>query len=194
MPAPCGATARYFGPSLLGPNQLLTLGNFVVMLSKFAMVENLPPLTNSAQRAILRQFRLAYGVIVIFFAGVAIGAVAWHWSLPKAYATDFPFRRAALILLGAAVMVNGLSGFIQDRYLQRLLRQPDIASRFSVGKFTLRFYGYNLAVAVAFSILGFYPWMVTIFFFAHYPILFWLLPYHLPMGLILGQMVKQQLR
>jgi hypothetical protein len=157
------------------------------------MVENLPPLTNQAQRVILQQFRLAYGVLVIFFAGVAILAVAWHWSLPKDYATGFPFRRAALILLGAAVMVNGLSFFIQDLYLQGLLRQPDIASQFSVWKFALRFYGYNLAVAVAFSVLGFYPWIVLVFFFAHYPIVFWLLPYHLPLGLILGRLIQRQL-
>jgi hypothetical protein len=57
----------------------------------------------------LQQFRTTYGLLVICFAGLCILAVAWHWSLPKSYATGFPFRRAALMLLGAVVMLNGLS-------------------------------------------------------------------------------------
>jgi hypothetical protein len=164
-----------------------------VLMPPLLLMEHLPPLTTQAQNAILRQFRVAYGVLVIFFVGAAIVAVAWHWSLPKDYASGFPFRRAALILLGAAVMVNGLSFFIQGRYLQGLLKQPDIASQFSVWKFALRFYGYNLAIAVAFSILGFYPLILVVFFFAQYPIIFWLLPYHLPLGFILGWMIQRQL-
>lgn len=153
----------------------------------------LPPLTPLAQMAILRQFRTAYGILIVFFAGLSIVLVAWHWSLPKAYSTGFAFGRAAFLLLGAAILLNGLSFFVQHRYVQGMLQRPEIAAEFSVLGFALKFYGVNLAIAVVLSVLGFYPWLWLVFFFVHYPIAFWLLPYHLPMGLLLGWMIQRQL-
>jgi len=149
-------------------------------------------LSAARRQTIQRQFRGAYGLLVVSFSTIAIAAVAWHWSLPKSYALGLPFGQAALILLGAAILINGLSFLIQDRYVRRLLRQPNITTQFSPLKFALRFYGYNLAVAIAFSLLGFYPWLVLVFFFAHYPIIFWLLPYHLLMGGVLGGWLQRQ--
>ena len=55
------------------------------------MSENLPPLTVQTQQAILAQFRVAYGWLIILFAGIVIVALAWHCSLPKSYASGVPF-------------------------------------------------------------------------------------------------------
>jgi hypothetical protein len=150
-------------------------------------------LTPATRKAIQRHFRRAYIPLVTFFASVAIAATAWHWSLPKGTATGFSWQQAGLILLGAAILINGLSFFIHDRFVQRLLKRPHIKTQFSVWNFALRFYGYNLAIAVLFSLIGFYPLIVVVFFFVVYPIMFWLLPYHLIMGFLLGQLIQRKL-
>lgn len=154
---------------------------------------NVPPLSNQAQLAIWSQFKTGYGVLTVFCAGVAILAVAWHWSQPKSYALGVPFWQAVLILLVAALLVNGLSFYVQSRYVRGLLQRPQIAAEFSVLVFALRFYGYNLAIAILLSVLGFYPLLLLLFFFASYPIILWLLPYHLIIGLLLGWMIQRQL-
>lgn len=151
---------------------------------------SLPP---STRKAILRKFRWAYGVLVICLAGLSALALAWHWSLPKPWATGFAIGQAFLVLLGAALFINALSFYVQDRYVRRLLKRPGIATDFSVSQFGLRFYGYNLAIALLFALIGFYPWMLIVFFFAYYPIILWLLPYHLPMGWLLGWLIQRQL-
>ena len=79
------------------------------------------PLTPLAQQFILKQFRLYYGLLVVFLAGISILGVAWHWSLPKANANGVPFGQGVLVLLTAAVLINLISFFFQDRYMQGLL-------------------------------------------------------------------------
>ncbi|PSN12341.1 hypothetical protein C7293_20550 [filamentous cyanobacterium CCT1] len=152
------------------------------------------PLTPLAQRSILKQFRRYYALLVVLLAGISILGVAWHWSLPKDYANGAPFGQAVLILLVAAILINLLSFFIQDRYVQGLLKKPNIAREFRLVPFGLRFYAQNLAIAIAFSLIGFYPLLLLFFFFAHYPIVLWLIPYHLPLGFLLGGVIRQQLR
>ena len=151
------------------------------------------PLPASFQRAVLRQFRRAYAILVTGLAGLSMIAVAWHWSLPKPHAIGFPFGQASLVLLGAALLINGLSFYSQDLYVRRLLKAPNNSPEFSTVPFALRFYGINLAIALLFSLLGFYPLLMLVFFFAYYPIVFWLLPYHLLMGFVLGGLIQQRL-
>jgi hypothetical protein len=151
------------------------------------------PLTPLAQQSILKQFRLYYAVVVVLLAGISILGVAWHWSLPKSYANGAPFGQAVLILLAAAVLINLISFFFQDRYVQSLLKQPNILREFAIIPFGLRFYAQNLAIAIALSLIGFYPLVLLFFFFAHYPIVLWLMPYHLILGFVLGWVIKRQL-
>ncbi|MFQ4138010.1 hypothetical protein PGN35_016970 [Nodosilinea sp. PGN35] len=150
-------------------------------------------LTPLAQQSILKQFRLYYGLLVVLLAGMAIVGVAWQWSLPKANANGVPFGQGALILLAAAVLVNLISFFFQDRYVQSLLKQPNILREFAIVPFGLRFYAQNLAIAIVLSLIGFYPLLLLLFFFAHYPIVLWLMPYHLILGFVLGWVIKRQL-
>lgn len=147
----------------------------------------------ATRQVIQHRFQRAYGGLVAVLAGLAIATMAWHWSLPKSYATGLPFGYAALILLGSAILVNGLSFFIQNRFVRNQLKRPHITTQFSVPRFALRFYGYNLAVAIALSLFGFYPLIVVVFFYAQYPIIFWLLPYHLLLGFLLGSLIQRQL-
>jgi hypothetical protein len=150
-------------------------------------------LTPLAQQAILKQFRRYYALLVVLLAGVSILGVAWHWSLPKTYASGAPFGQAVLILLAAAVLITLISFFFQDRSVQSLLKQPNIMRKFGIVPFGLRFYAQNLAIAIALSLIGFYPLLLLFFFFAHYPIVLWLMPYHLILGFVLGWVIKQQL-
>ncbi|HSM80311.1 MAG TPA: hypothetical protein VLS96_01435, partial [Nodosilinea sp.] len=85
------------------------------------------------------------------------------------------------------------SFFVQDRYVQRLLKQPNSLREFGIIPFGLRFYAQNLAIAIALSLIGFYPLLLLLFFFAHYPIVLWLMPYHLILGFGLGWVIKRQL-
>ena len=151
------------------------------------------PLTPLAQQAILKQFRLYYVWLVVLLAGISILGVAWHWSLPKSYANGASFGDAVLVLLVAAVVINLISFFVQDRYVQRLLKQPNSLREFGIIPFGLRFYAQNLAIAIALSLIGFYPLLLLLFFFAHYPIVLWLMPYHLILGFGLGCVIKRQL-
>lgn len=151
------------------------------------------PLPIATRQVIQKRFQRAYGGLVSGFAGGAIAIVAWYWSLPKDDATGLAWGEAAFLLLGAAALVNGLSFFIQNRFVRNQLKRPEITAQFSVWRFALRFYAYNLAVAIALSVFGFYPLIAVVFFYAYYPILFWLLPYHLPLGLILGWLMQRQL-
>jgi hypothetical protein len=98
-----------------------------------------------------------------------------------------------LVLLVAAVMINAISFFFQDRYVQGLLKQPNILREFAIIPFGLRFYAQNLAIAIVLSLIGFYPLLLVLFFFAHYPIVLWLMPYHLILGFALGWVIKRQL-
>ncbi|RMF70525.1 MAG: hypothetical protein D6742_00020 [Cyanobacteria bacterium J069] len=144
--------------------------------------------------AILKRFRVSYWLWTLIFSGVAIAAVAWHWSLGTPYANGIPVRQSLPILLIASFLVNGISFYFQNRYVRHLLKQPNLAQTFQVGRFALRFYLINLAVAIALSVLGFYPLLLLLFFYWIYPAILWLIPYHLIMGAILGREIRQALK
>lgn len=144
--------------------------------------------------AILKRFRVAYLLWTLLFAALAIAAVAWHWSRGTDFASGAPFRQSVPLLLAAAGLVNGISFYFQNRYVRHLLKQPEIAQTFQPGRFALKFYAINLAVALALSILGFYPLLLLLFFYWLYPVVFWLIPYHLITGAILGAILAQDIR
>lgn len=151
-----------------------------------------PP--SQSRLAILKRFRVSYLWWTLLFAALAIALVAWRWSRGTDFANGVPFRQSLPILLAAAGLVNGISFYFQNRYVHHLLKQPEIAQTFQPARFALRFYAINLAVALALSILGFYPLLLLLFFYWLYPIIFWLIPYHLITGAILGREIRQGLR
>lgn len=95
--------------------------------------------------------------------------------------------------LGAAILVNSLSFLIQNRCVRTQPKRALVREQFAESRFALRFYGDNLTVAIARCISGFYPWIVVVFACASDPILFWLLPYHLLVGLPLGKLIQRHL-
>jgi hypothetical protein len=151
-----------------------------------------PP--SQSRLAILKRFRVSYLLWTLLFAALAIALVAWHWSRGTDFASGVPFRQSVPLLLAAAGLVNGISFYFQNRYVRHLLKQPKIAQTFQPGRFALRFYAINLAVALALSILGFYPLLMLLFFYWLYPVVFWLLPYHLITGAVLAQDIRRGLR
>lgn len=153
-----------------------------------------PP--SQSRLAVLKRCRVSSLLWTLLFAALAIAAVAWHWSRGTDFANGVPFRQSVPILLAAAGLVNGISFYFQNRYVRHLLKQPEIAQTFQPGRFALRFYAINLAVARHYQflglILGFYP--LLLFFYWLYPIIFWLIPYHLITGAILAQDIRRGLR
>lgn len=157
------------------------------------MREPLPP-SSIAQIAILNHFRRLYLKLTVLFSILTIGVVAWHWNQPRGYANGLSYTWSVPTLLCASVLLNGMSFYWQRQYVRSLLRRPDLASTFRVGSFALRFYIYNLVTAIALSILCFFPLLVLFFFYWIYPVVFWLIPYHLLMGLIIGRDLRQRLQ
>jgi hypothetical protein len=151
-----------------------------------------PP--SQSRLAILKRFRASYLWWTLLFTVLAIALVAWRWSRGTDLANGVPFRQSVPILLAAAGLVNGISFYFQNRYVCHLLKQPEIAQTFQPGRFALRFYLMNLAIAGLLSVLGFYPLLLLLFFYWLYPIIFWLIPYHLITGAILAQEIRQGLR
>jgi hypothetical protein len=143
---------------------------------------------------VLQRFRQHYIAYTALFSGVIILALAWRWSQPTGDALGFSYSRSLPILLVASVVVNGISFFFQDRYVRGLLRRPEIAAQFSTVRYALRFYLYNLIVAVALCIVLYLPLLYLIFFYVSYPIALWLIPYHLITGFLLGREIERVLR
>jgi hypothetical protein len=136
----------------------------------------------------LSQFRSRYLLYVVLFGGLTALLVAWHWNQPRHGNLGFSYRQSLPILALAGLLVNGLSFYLQDRYVRRLLQRPQ---NFRLGRFVLRFYLYNLVVALALSVLLFVPLLYLIFFYANYPVIFWLAPYHLLIGWLLGREMQR---
>ncbi|GAB4462289.1 MAG: hypothetical protein OHK0037_12970 [Elainellaceae cyanobacterium] len=156
-------------------------------------MSSFPPPPSQTRLEILQRFRVSYLLWTLLFAALAIAAVAWRWSRGTDFANGVPFRQSLPILLAAAGLVNGISFYFQNRYVRHLLKQPEIAQTFQPARFALRFYAINLAVALALSILGFYPLLLLLFFYWLYPMMVWLIPYHLITGAILGREIRQGL-
>lgn len=115
---------------------------------------------------------------------VCLLAVSWHWSQPGPYTSGVPFIQAAGLLAMAALLLNVPSCWVQRRDLraQLLSGRP-----FSTGRFALRFYLINLGLALSLSALLWQPLLLLLFFYRHYPVVFWLLPYQALLGFLLGR-------
>jgi hypothetical protein len=152
------------------------------------------PLSSQARLHLQQRFRKLYLGLTIGLAGVAIAAVAWHWNQPKSYALGFTYTQSVPILLVAAILVNGIAFYFQDRHVRSLLKRPNVAADLQTTRFALRYYLYHLATAVVLSVVGFFPLLVLLFFYWIYPIVFWLIPYQLIAGFILGRHLEKGVR
>lgn len=141
-----------------------------------------------------RRFRKLYLGLTVVLTGLAIAAVAWHWNQPKSYALGFPYTQSVPILLVAAILVNGIAFYFQDRHVRRLLKHPNVVADFQTTHFALRYYFYHLATAVVLSVVGFFPLLALLFFYWIYPIVLWLIPYQLIAGFILGRDLEKRLK
>jgi len=114
---------------------------------------------------------------------------AWHWSRPGPYSEGVPFAQALGMLATAALLLNLPSFWLQRRSLRLRLRtgKPLVAWRFA-----LRFYLINLGLAVALSVLLWQPLLQLLFYYRIYPVAFWLLPYHAPLGYLLGRWLQRE--
>lgn len=128
-------------------------------------MQSLPPPSLQTRLTILHRLRIFYGILTVVFAGLSISLIALNWQQPKNYGLGFPHYWSMPILLIASVLINGISFYFQNRYIYRLLQRPHIATNFRIIVFALRFYLYNLATAIALSILGFFPLLYLFFFY-----------------------------
>lgn len=151
-------------------------------------------LSAQAQRDFLRRFASRYGLWNGLLAAIATAGVAWHWAQPRQYYSGVPYSASVPMLLVANLVVNGISFYFQRRYVRSLLQRVSRAAQFQIARFALRFYLYNLAVAVGLSVVCFLPLFLTFFFFWIYPIAVWLVPYHLISGVMLGREIKHGLQ
>lgn len=146
------------------------------------------------RRAIVLRFRKLYVVFTTVCAVATMLLVAGWWKQGDESASGFPYSASLPILFVAALVVNSCSFFFQDWYVRRMLRRPDIAADFSIIIFVAGFYLINFAVALVISIIFYIPLIYLLFFYAIYPIIFWLMPYHLLSGLFLGRDIRRGLR
>ncbi|MBC8163854.1 MAG: hypothetical protein H7Z42_21815 [Roseiflexaceae bacterium] len=144
-----------------------------------------------ARVALLRRFRQRYFVLAAVFATITALVTGWFMNRPTSISNGLSWSVSLPILLVAAVLINSLSFLLQDVYVRRLLRHPEGVAGLNVAIFTLRFYLSNLAVAVALGALLYVPLLFLFFFYAPYPIISWLVPYHLLMGVVLGADLKR---
>ncbi len=143
---------------------------------------------------ITQQLRRLYLTLVLFFGSLTLILVAWHWQQPKTYALGFSYQQSFPILLIASFLINSISYYYQDRYVRRLLQRENIRQDFNLITFTLRFYLYNLGIAIILSLIFFLPLFYMLFFYWIYPMVCWFIPYHLIMGVLLGGKIQQSLR
>lgn len=136
---------------------------------------------------------MLYLLLTLLFVSLTIGLVAWHWHQPKSYASGVSYRQSVPVLLIASLLVNGISFYFQNRYVHELLHRPTIATEFRTPVFALRFYLYNLATAIGLSVVGFIPLLALFFFYWVYPVVSWLVPYHLLIGLLIGRDISREL-
>ena len=116
-------------------------------------------------------------------------ATAWHWSRPGPSSEGVPFMQAAGVLTLAALLLNLPSFWLQRRSLRLQLH----AGRpLRAWQFALRFYLVNLGLAIMLSVLLWQPLLLLLFFFRLYPVAFWLLPYHAPLGYWLGRWLQRE--
>jgi hypothetical protein len=153
----------------------------------------LSPLPQEIRIAILDRFRISYSLLTGLFALLSIGALAWQWNQPGDYYIGVPYTRSIPVLLIAAILVTSISFYFQNRYVHRLLQRSHIVTEFGTVNFALRFYLYNLVTAIVLSIVCFIPLLILLFFFWIYPVILWLIPYHLISGAILGWNIRQSL-
>lgn len=156
-------------------------------------MQDLPSISPRIRRAILDRFRISYLWLVLLFSVPIILAIAWHWHQPRDGNNGFPYTYSIPLLIFAGILINAISFYWQWNYLRSLLQRPDITREFRVIPFTFRFYLYNLATAIGLSIAGFYPLLIILFFFWIYPIIFWIIPYHLAIGFLLGRGIQRKL-
>jgi hypothetical protein len=141
-----------------------------------------------ADRALLDGFARRWLLWAVPLIAACMLAVAWHWSLPPAGALGFRFTQSLPVLAVAALALNLPSFWLQRRALEAQLRrgEPVHARRFA-----LRFYLINLGLAVLLSALCWVPLLWLLFFYRLYPIVFWLLPSHAVLGLLLGRWLER---
>lgn len=157
-------------------------------ISKF--MQNFPPPSQQARSAILRQSRTFYAFFTPLFASLTIAFLAWHWHQPQPSALGFPYFWSIPILLIVSALGNGISFYFQDRYVRVLLQRPEIAAKFRLISFTLRFYLYSLITGIVLSALSIVPLIVLLFFHWIYPVSAWLMPYQLLIGVLIGWQIK----
>jgi hypothetical protein len=156
-------------------------------------MQNAASPSSQSHSAILRRFRTRYALWTTLLAGLTIGALAWLWNRPD-YAEGFTYIQSVPILLVAALLVNGISFYFQDRFVRTLLQRPQIGRAFRVPPFVLRFYVYNLITALVLCVVFYFPLLYLLFFHWIYPILLWLTPYHLLTGILLGRDLQRSLQ
>jgi|GEM_PF-2725726 len=156
-------------------------------------MQNIPVLPLPTRRAILKRFLIFYTFLALFFITLTIMILAWKWNQPTKYYLGFSYTQSVPILLIASLFANGISFYFQNLYLSALLQQPNIIAQFRLIPFSLRFYLYNFFTSIVLSLIFFFPLLNLLFFFWIYPIISWLLPYQILMGLILGREIKRYL-
>lgn len=149
-----------------------------------AAAKPLPPADRARLDGFARRW-LGWGIPLL---AACVVAVAWHWSLPRAHALGFAFTQSVPILAVAALALNLPSFWLQRRALEAQLRRREPVS---AGRFALRFYLINLGLAVVLSALCWVPLLWLLFFHRLYPIVFWLLPCHAVLGLMLGRWLER---
>ncbi|HEY9762781.1 MAG TPA: hypothetical protein V6D07_09655 [Trichocoleus sp.] len=152
------------------------------------------PLSPQTRTGILKRFRTLYIFLAILFSGISSVVLAWYWNQPRNGNDGFSYTASLPILLVSSLLINSTSFYFQNRYLRRLLRRPQIAVEFSTVSFVLQFYLFNLMSAIALSLVGLAPLLYLLFLFWIYPIILWLIPYHLLMGLFISWELERYLR
>lgn len=143
--------------------------------------------------AIVRQFRMRYWILAIFFTVLVSLLVAWIWSWPLPDSDGLAIRLTLPVLLFSGLLVNLISFFFQDRYVRRTLRASDVVARLASPSFTWRFYLISLLTGIVLGAVLYYPFLLLFFFYALYPIVAWLIPYQLIMAFMLRRDLRADL-
>lgn len=124
---------------------------------------------------------------------VCLLATAWHWSRPGSYSLGAPFMQAAGLLAAAALLLHLPAFWLQRAWLRSWLHTGLQAGQtLTVGAIALRLYLINLGLAVVLSVLLWQPLLKLLFFHRLYPVAFWLLPWQVLLGWLLGRWLQSE--
>lgn len=148
----------------------------------------------------LKKFTRLYALLMP--SGILVSAVllaSWYVSwydptipgIPPELTPKFGYSRSLDWFIFTSLPSSSLAYFWQRRYVRQLLSAPKVTCQFNWLRFALVFWGIHLVVCLL--LLQSISTLLILLLFHLYPPpnLFWLFPYHLPIGLLLGYYLKR---